>query len=63
MTINSLSYRSYNELADGFKTKGGPREDVRWREDIKDTLQQHGITITTQQDKLEQKSSKHIDTR
>jgi hypothetical protein len=43
MPINSLPYRAYNELANGFKAKGRPRK--RWRDDIKDTLQQHGLTI------------------
>jgi hypothetical protein len=49
MPINSLAHRAYNELADGFKAKGRPRK--RWRNDIKDTLQQHGLTIynTTRQ--------------
>jgi hypothetical protein len=28
MPINSLSYRAYNELTDGFKAKGRPRK--RW---------------------------------
>jgi hypothetical protein len=49
MPINSLTYRAYNELANSFKAKGRPRK--RWRDDIKDTLQQHGLHIinTTRQ--------------
>jgi hypothetical protein len=43
MPINALPYRAYNELADGFKGIGRPRK--RWRDDIIDTLQQHGLTI------------------
>jgi hypothetical protein len=43
MSIYSLPYRAYNELANYFKAKGRPRK--RWRDDIKDTLQQHGLTI------------------
>jgi hypothetical protein len=43
MPINSLQYRAYNELADGFKAKERPRK--RRRGDIKDTLQQYGLTI------------------
>jgi hypothetical protein len=35
--INSLPYRDYNQLANGFKAKGRPRK--RLIEDIKDTLQ------------------------
>jgi hypothetical protein len=49
MSINSLPYRVYNELAKGFKAKGRPRK--RRRENIKDTLQQDCFTIndTTRQ--------------
>jgi hypothetical protein len=44
MPINSfLPYRAYNGMANSFKAKGRPRK--RWREDIKNTLQQHGLTI------------------
>jgi hypothetical protein len=43
MSINSLPYRAYNELTDGFKAKGRPRK--RWKDDIKDTLQQNGLNI------------------
>jgi hypothetical protein len=43
MPINSLPYRAYNELANGFKAKERPRK--RWTDDITDTLQQHGLTI------------------
>jgi hypothetical protein len=32
MSINSLPYRAYYELANGFKAKGRPRK--RWRDDI-----------------------------
>jgi hypothetical protein len=41
MPIKSLLCRAYNELANGFKAKGRPRKR---RDDIKDTLQQHGLT-------------------
>jgi hypothetical protein len=41
MFVNSLPYRAYNELAD--KAKGRPRKT--WRDEIKDTLQQHGLSI------------------
>jgi hypothetical protein len=44
MSINSLLYRAYNKLANGYKAKGRPIK--RWRDDIKDTLQQHGLAIT-----------------
>jgi hypothetical protein len=37
MSMISLPYRTYNELADGFRAKGRPRK--RWRDDIKDTMQ------------------------
>jgi 1,2-phenylacetyl-CoA epoxidase catalytic subunit len=43
MRINCLPYRVYSELANGFKAKGRPRK--RWRDDIKDTLQQYGLTV------------------
>jgi hypothetical protein len=43
MPINSLLYKANNELENCFKAKGSPRK--RWREDIKNTLQQHGLTI------------------
>jgi hypothetical protein len=43
MPINSLLYRAYKELANGFKAKGRPRGLCR--EGIKDTLQQHRLTM------------------
>jgi hypothetical protein len=43
MPIISLSYRAYNEMANGFKAKGRPRK--RWTDVIKDTLQQHDLII------------------
>jgi hypothetical protein len=41
--INSLLYKDYNELVNGFKAKG--RQRKKWREDIKGTLQQHGNVV------------------
>jgi hypothetical protein len=43
MSITSLPYRAYNELANSFKAKG--RSRTRKRDGIKDTLQQYGLTI------------------
>jgi hypothetical protein len=43
MPITALPYRVYNELENGFKAKERPIR--RWREDIKDTSQQHDLTV------------------
>jgi hypothetical protein len=43
MLITTLPYKTYNELADGFRAKVKRRKI--WRDDIKETLQQHGLTI------------------
>jgi hypothetical protein len=61
MSINSLPYRAYNELANGFKAKGRPRK--RLRNDIKNTVPQHGLTIIDATRQAKAESSKHFDTR
>jgi hypothetical protein len=43
LIIPPLSFMAFNELAGGFKAKGRPRK--RYREDIKDTLQQQRLTM------------------
>jgi cellobiose-specific phosphotransferase system component IIA len=43
MPITTLPYRTYIALANGFKAKGRPRK--KWRDGIKDALQQNGLTI------------------
>jgi hypothetical protein len=43
MLITSLQYRAYNKVTVDFKAKWRPKR--RWREYIKDTLQQQKLTI------------------
>jgi hypothetical protein len=43
MPVNSFPYRAFKELPNGLKGKLKLRR--RWREDIRDTLKQHGLTI------------------